>query len=348
MLHHKPDCRFYFVDDFLLADDLLLQRLALRLDHFSRLETQGKVVPAFPQERFQFPGEDRFALFGETLQCSGHKLRFERLAEPLKSGLCGIREDLRRSRKVLGKLGAYVLDHFGKLRFAQEVRFGEQYADFRCVLVQALQQVDVTLRKRRVDADRHQGEPRIRQPVQRCLRVVRKRALQTGRIDELQPAESPQFGQLYGDEIDLPGVFRILLLGDVQANLVERNLEIVAIAAMNPCLFAGAVADFRDHSRNRYDPDRKNASSDEVVQETTLAGLESPQHGDADFVLPHRCSCTREQAGKRGNLVPRRHTCRQVQGRLQRGVEQHLCGSLAGIREMGRAVCFGVDALCSQ
>ena len=48
-------------------------------------------------------------------------------AEPLKSGLCGIREDLRRSGKVLGKLGAYVLDHFGKLRFTQEVRFGEQY-----------------------------------------------------------------------------------------------------------------------------------------------------------------------------------------------------------------------------
>ena len=174
MLHHQPDCRLRLVDDFLLADDVLFQRLPLRLDHFSRLETESQVVPAFPQKRVHFPGEDRFALLGETLQCSGNKLRFEGLAEPLKAGLCGIREDLRRSGKVPGKLGAYVLDHFSEFLFAQEVRLGQQYADFRCVLVKALQQVDVTLRKGRVDADRHQCQPHIRQPVQATFACYEK------------------------------------------------------------------------------------------------------------------------------------------------------------------------------
>ena len=56
-----------------------LQRLAFRLDHFGRLETQGQVVAAFPQERVHFPGEDGFALFGEALQCSRDQLGFQRL-----------------------------------------------------------------------------------------------------------------------------------------------------------------------------------------------------------------------------------------------------------------------------
>jgi hypothetical protein len=54
------------------------------------------------------------------------------LAEPLKAGLRGIREDLKRSREVLGELGAHILDDFVKLLLAQEVDFGEQYADLRC------------------------------------------------------------------------------------------------------------------------------------------------------------------------------------------------------------------------
>ena len=145
---------------------------------------------------------------------------------------------------------------------------------------------------------------------------MRKRAFQTGRIDELQAAKSPQFRQFHGNQVDLLGVLRVFLLGDVAADLVERNLRIAAIPVMNACLFAGAVADFRDHGRNRHDADRKDVAPDEMVQETALAGLESSQHGDADFVLPHRCSCAREQAGKRGNLVPRRHIRRQVQGWL--------------------------------
>src|ERR1039458_9555903 len=226
------------VDDFLLADYLLLQRLAVRLDHFSRLQTQGQVVPALPQEGVHFPDEDGFALFGKALQCSADQFGFERQTEPLIAGLRGIRENPRRSGEVPGKLGAYVLDHFFKLRSAQQIGLGEQYSDFRCVLVKALQQIDITLRKGWIDADRHQCEPHIRQPVQRCLRVVRKRALQARRIDELQPAKSPQFGQFHGDQVDLPGVLRVFLLGDVEANLVERNLEIVAIVSMNPRLFA--------------------------------------------------------------------------------------------------------------
>ena len=35
-------------------------------------------------------------------------------------------------------------------------------------------------------------------------------------------------------------------------------------------------------------PDREDVAFDEVVQETTLASFESPQHGDTDFVLPDR------------------------------------------------------------
>ena len=297
MLHHQPDCRLHFVDDFLLADHVLFQRLALRLDDFRRLETQSQVVPALPQESVHFPGENRFALLGETLQCSRNKFRFQGLAEPLKAGLCGIREDLRRSGKVPGKLGAYVLDHFSEFLLAQEVGLGQQYGDLRCVLVKALQQVDVALRKRRVDAHRHQCQPHIRQPVQGRLRVVRERALQTRRIDELQAAKPAQFRQLHRNQVDLFDVLRIFLLGNVGADLVERNLRVVAVPVMNSRLFASAVADFRDHGSNRHHPDRKDPASDEVVQETALAGLEPPQHGDADFVLPRRCPRACEKAG---------------------------------------------------
>jgi hypothetical protein len=127
--------RLRLLDKFSLAYDLLFQRLPLRLDHFRRLKTQRQVVPAFPHQSVHFPGENRFAIFGETLQRSGNKFRFEGLTQPLKAALRGIREDLGRSGKVPGKLGSHILDHFSEFPIAQEVCLGEQYADLRCVLV---------------------------------------------------------------------------------------------------------------------------------------------------------------------------------------------------------------------
>jgi hypothetical protein len=58
-----------------------------------------------------------------------------------------------------------------------------------------------------------------------------------------------------------------------------------AIPVMHSRHFAGAVKDLREHGRNRHDADRKDAAPNEMVQETTLAGLESSQRRDGDFVL---------------------------------------------------------------
>jgi len=128
--------------------------------------------------------------------------------------------------------------------------------------------------------------------------------------------KSPQFRQFHGNQVDLLGVLRILLFGDVARDLVERNFGIAPIPVMNSRLFAGAVADFRDHSRNRHNADWKDAASDEMVQEATLASLEPPDHGNADVVLSYRRLCACEKAGKRGNFVSRRDIRYQFQGRL--------------------------------
>ncbi len=112
---------------------------------------------------------------------------------------------------------------------------------------------------------------------------------------------------------------------------------------MHACLFAGAVADFRDHGRNRHDADWKDAAPNEMVQETTLAGLESSQHGNADLVLSRRCSCAGEKAGESRNLVARRHVRCQVQGRLEGRVGKAVVGLLAGTGGMPSSVYFGVN-----
>jgi hypothetical protein len=105
---------------------------------------------------------------------------------------------------------------------------------------------------------------------------MRKRALQTRRIDEHQATKPTQFRQLHRNHVDLLGILRIFFLGDVAADLIEENLGIAAIPVMYSCLFAGAVAQFGDHSSNRHDTDWKDAASDEMVQETTLAALNRP------------------------------------------------------------------------
>ena len=84
---------------------------------------------------------------------------------------------------------------------------------------------------------------------------MRERALKTRSIDKLQTAKPAQLRQCHADQVDLLGVLRIFLLGDIAADLVERNFGIMAIPVMNPRLFAGFVADFGDRGRNRYDPD---------------------------------------------------------------------------------------------
>ena len=161
---------------------------------------------------------------------------------------------------------------------------------------------------------------------------MRKRAFETGRVDELQTAKAAQFRQLHGDQVDMFGVFGIFLFGNVGADLVDRDLGIAAIVVMNARLFAGAVADFGDHGGNRHDTYRKDIAADEMVQETAFAGLEPSQHGDADFVLVNRGSCAGKKARERGNLVARRDLGGQVQGRR------------AGTRRE-RAVGFGVNVL---
>src|SRR5580700_10793393 len=117
---------------------------------------------------------------------------------------------------------------------------------------------------------------------------MRERALKTRRIDELQAAKTPQLGQFHGDQVDLLVALRIFLFGDIAADLVERNRSVAAIAVINARLFAGAKADLRYHGRNRHDADGKDAAPDEMIQEATLAGLESSQHRDAYLVLPQR------------------------------------------------------------
>ena len=68
---------------------------------------------------------------------------------------------------------------------------------FGRVFVEALQQIDVTLRERRVHAYRHQCEPRIGQAIQRCIRVVGQRAFKPRRIHERQSPDPPQFRQFH-------------------------------------------------------------------------------------------------------------------------------------------------------
>ena len=41
-------------------------------------------------------------------------------------------------------------------------------------------------------------------------------------------------------------------------------------------LVAGAMADFRDHGRNRHNADGKDAASDEIVRELLLPALNRP------------------------------------------------------------------------
>src|ERR1039458_10708519 len=103
MLHQQPDYRLHIGDGLLFAQQLLIQRLALRLQHFRRLETQRQVVVQCAQERVHLPRQDGVALFGESFQGSAGKLGFERLPEALKAGLRRIRKDLRRSGEVPGK-----------------------------------------------------------------------------------------------------------------------------------------------------------------------------------------------------------------------------------------------------
>src|ERR1700678_2388926 len=112
---------------------------------------------------------------------------------------------------------------------------------------------------------------------------MRERTLETGSIDKLQSAKPAQLRQFRGDQAGLLVVLRIFLFGDVAADPVEWNLGVAAIPVMNSRLFAAAVADFRDHGRDRHNADGKDAASHEVVEETALASFESSQDGDADF-----------------------------------------------------------------
>ena len=129
MLHNEPNFRFHFVDGFFLPNDLLLQRLALRLDHFRGLEAQDQVVPTLPQEGIDFPGEDGLALLGEPLHRPVDERGFQCLAESLKAGLRGIGKNLRRAGKFLSELGAYEFDYFFKFMLVQQIGFCKQYAN---------------------------------------------------------------------------------------------------------------------------------------------------------------------------------------------------------------------------
>ena len=166
IMRQQPDHRLPVVDSHLFVEQLLVQRLALRLQHFGRLETQRQVVAALSQERVHLPPQDGFALFGEPLQSSAGKLGFERLTETLKTRFRRIREDLGRFREVPGKLFAHIPGDFLEFRFAEQVGFGEQYGHLRRVVVETLQQIDVALRKGRVRADRRQRQSNVRQPRQ--------------------------------------------------------------------------------------------------------------------------------------------------------------------------------------
>ena len=125
------------------------------------------------------------------------------------------------------------------------------------------------------------------------------------------------------------GVLGILLFGDVAGDPVERDFGIAAIVMMNSGLFVGAIADLRDHGGDGHHSHRQEIAADEVVQEAAFAGLEPAQYGDADFVLARRRTDAGEQAGERGNLVPRRDFGGQVESRW------------AGLRGVGDAVGFG-------
>jgi hypothetical protein len=93
----------------------------------------------------------------------------------------------------------------------------------------------------------------------------------------------------------------------------QVDLGSAAAPAMNSRLFAGAVANFRDDGRYQRHADWENAASDEVVEETALAGLESSQDSDADFALDYRCTRACDRAGKSGDLVARGYFGSQVQ-----------------------------------
>ncbi|MGB9458811.1 MAG: hypothetical protein WCB12_22385 [Bryobacteraceae bacterium] len=154
ILHQQADHRCHIVEGLFLFEHLLLQGVALRLQHLGRLETQRQKVARFAQESVHLPHQDGAALFGEVLQGTTGKLGFKRLAEVLKAGLRRIREDPRRPGKVPGKLRAHIVGDFHEFLIVEEVGFGEQYGDFRRVPVKALQQIDVALGKGRIDADR--------------------------------------------------------------------------------------------------------------------------------------------------------------------------------------------------
>ena len=144
--------------------------------------------------------------------------------------------------------------------------------------------------------------------------VVRERAFEPRRVDELQAAKWPQLRQFHGNQVDLLDVLGVFLLGDVAADLVEGNLRIAAIPKTNARPIEGAVTEFRDHGGNRDDSNRKDAAPDEVVQEAALPGLEASQHGDADLVLNQEDARALARRPESAEItVARRHVRRQVE-----------------------------------
>src|SRR6266581_3074082 len=150
----------------------------------------------------------------------------------------------------------------------------------RRVFVNPSQEGDVVLRKGRIDADRHQRQPNLREPIERRFSIMSESAFQPRHVHKAQGTHLRQLRQLHFQGRDSFLVFGILALGNETTNIFDRDFLDPTVEKVRECSLTFTVSYLSyDRSHGSY-ADRKKIASQEVIEETTLAGFESPDDGD--------------------------------------------------------------------
>ena len=202
-----------------------------------------------------------------------------------------------------GKLLPDKLLYLGAFTLIQNVDLGEENRYVRGIPAQVSDQLYVVLGERWVNADRDQGQPHIWKPFQASVRGVLEDALEARRVDEPNPPVEVHRRQLEAHTRHLPGVLRILTLGDKLGDPRQRNLVDSAIGKPNPGSFVRSPLNLGDGGRDRDNSHRQQRPAEEVVEKTALPGFEAPQDGDVQRLLLRKNAATLQEVIQRRDLM---------------------------------------------